>query len=477
MRPDSTFLKKPMDSFGDLLAERFYPFLAAGGSLAFVLWYLNKYLLTSKEISAMKTLVTLLFIGMTVVSLRLLRKNRPAELRLLLQNACWIILSRLLLEKLNFAVDSENYWAVLYFCFFGVGIALKKGQRNVFLTVLTVIVCGTLLVWAAAAVLTVMRGVPLNGLKRLSDGIQLKREITILSVSFFNIHRNMTGIWFLMPICLMLYQCVRHRHWGWYVAAGVTIPLWYAAIALQHSRSTYLASAICLALLMGRLAMRLIRKRSRAAGIIAAVVVTAGFTVLLYQGFFGCSDLIARGSREPQPELIYTGADAAGVTETESADTSVHDSRSLATDARTLTGRTSIWKAILPLLKSKRQLVLGRPASVMMEAISEQLGWKVWHMHNTLLQQLLMAGVPGFLLYLLLLLSLAVRIVKCYFRKDGCGREETLVLGIALTGAMIYGMVEPLLCGNIRFMPPMFCLLAGCFVGELSDEDPSAPAA
>lgn len=466
-----------MDSLSDLFEERVYPFLTAGGSLAFLLWYLYKYMLTAKEISAMKTPVMLVFVGLTAASLRLLRGDRPVEHRLLLQNACWIILSRLLLRELDITIDSENYWAVLYFCLFGVGIVLKKRQRDVFLTVLTVIVCGTLLVWAVIAVLTVIKGAPLEGLMRLTDGIQLKSEKKILSVTFFNLHRNTTGIWFLMPIGLMLYQCVRRRQWGWYIAAGVTIPLWYAVMALQHCRSSQLSAAICLALLMGRLAMRMIQKRSRAAGIIAAAVVAAGFTVFFYQGFSGCSDLIARYSREPQPELVYSASASTGSAETESADTSVHDSRSLADDARTLTGRTLIWKAILPLLKSPKQLVLGRSASTMMQAIVEQLGVKVWHMHNTLLQQLLMAGVPGFLLYFFFLLSLAVRIVKCYFRKDGCGREETLVLGITLTGAMLFGMVELLLCGNRRLVPLLFCLLAGCFVGELSDEDPAAPAA
>ena len=113
--------------------------------------------------------------------------------------------------------------------------------------------------------------------------------------------------------------------------------------------------------------------------------------------------------------------------------------------------------------------------------INGELPYVVAHMHNMLLQQLLMAGVPGFLIYFLLLLSLTVRILKCWFRKEDKSGEETLALGIALTGAMLYGMFEPLLCDNKPFMSVIFCILTGCFVGELSDraeknDEPAAEA-
>ena len=591
MKPQSSFLEKPMNTAGAFFRERIFPIAAAALALLLMIYYLSREMFLPETRETLIFPVTLTASALILLSLRMLREKKPPELRLLLQNACWVIVTRLLLGRLNYKIDGENYWALMFFCLFGVGVSLKRKYRDVFLTAVTVVLCTILSMWAAAGILTAMRGAQLPGIPWLFQNVSIAEESSLVFIALFDFHRNTSAIFFLPAICLMIYQCIRHRHWGWYAAAGITIPLLYAIIAVQHCRSAYLSSAVCLSLLLGRLVLRKLEKHGRVLGIIAAVVVTAVFTVGLYEGFFACSNQIAGLSRTHQveetaaavkttPEATEKPAETTATAKpaeskatakpsdttpkatakpadttpkatakpTESAATAktaettpkatakpaeskatakpaettpkatakpaeskapakpaettpkatkepaestatpkpaepektdepdaaeklINDSRSTLKDARTLTGRTQIWKALFQLIRLKPKIALwGRGFEPLIKPIRELVGRKsIQHMHNILFQQLLLAGFPGFLMYFFFLLSLAVRIVKCFFRMEGQGREESFALGAALTGVMIYGMFEPVMSTIQPIISVIFCLLAGCFVGELSD--------
>ena len=516
MRPESSFLARPMDALGSRCREHVLPLLSAVLSLALLLYYMTRLMMLPETRESLNDAVTKGTLLLTAVSLRLLREKKPAELRLLLQSACWVILSRIILGQLDWTLDSENYWAVMFFCVFAVGVTLRGKTRDRYFTVVTVAVCALLTLWAVAAVITAVRGSTVPDAPAWLSGVSMKAQKSLVYVVLYDQHRNTSAIFFLPAMCMMLYQCVRHRHWGWYAAAGITIPLWFTVIALQHCRSAYLATAASLALLIGHLAMRRIEKRSRLGAAAAAVVVTMALTVLLYTLFPACSNVIGGISRRynasaavkteetvpaestdpaeteegsvpapgaepasaPEEEAEETvpaeetdpGA-AAAEGETETSVMTVSDSRNTVRDAFTLTGRTVIWKyAKWRITKTKDTMLYGHQVKTMMKPISKRLGWKVSHTHNILVQQTMMAGLPGGLLYLLLLLSLTVRIVQCYFRQKGRGRAETLLLALALTGIMIYGMFEPLLSQNKPILSLIFCLLGGWFVGELEED-------
>lgn len=460
MTTNTSLYDRPMAWLGDRCRQRVFPYASAALSLILLAYYLCRKMLPAETQELVAGYALWPATLMIVLSLRLLREDRPPELRLLVQNAVWVILSRALLGDFKYAFEGESYWAVLFICFFGVGVVLKKRQRDVFLDIVTVVWCGILLTWGIAAIAVVLRGAPLYGIPLFEEGVGIRTEQTLTFVRLFKINRNTSAVFFVPALCLMIRQCVRHKHWGWYIAAGLTVPVFYAAIALQHSRSAYLAAAAALGLILGHLAMRLIEKKNRIAAVVAAVVLSAGFTAALFAGFPLCSDLIAKAAPAPQSELVT------GEVEMNAEDVVIYDSRSTFADAVTLTARTNIWKAMVHEFKrSPQKLVLGSKLSGMMKPLYESIGFKASHMHNMLFQQALMAGLPGAFIYLLLLISLSVRIVRCYFR----GRTADAVIGIALAGAMLYGVLEPLMSSNKPVLSLIFFLLGGIFVASVSE--------
>ena len=78
------------------------------------------------------------------------------------------------------------------------------------------------------------------------------------------------------------------------------------------------------------------------------------------------------------------------------------DQRRLAGNV-TLTGRTDIWKSIIPCVREKPSILLyGQPSKEIMPLANKYIQSAAYkpHMHNMLAQCFMLTGLPGFLLVL-----------------------------------------------------------------------------
>ena len=88
-------------------------------------------------------------------------------------------------------------------------------------------------------------------------------------------------------------------------------------------------------------------------------------------------------------------------------------------------------------------------------------------MHHVFLQQLMVCGALGMLLYMWFFFTL---FKSMYLSLRETKYRETVgnwVLGSILIALFVYGMLEPLLSPKIPFASLLFCLIAGCLDGEL----------
>lgn len=181
-------------------------------------------------------------------------------------------------------------------------------------------------------------------------------------------------------ICWLAFRARGLRRMGLLGAAMVL----FLAVFLTESRTALLSA---LAALAGSVAAARVLTpgkglRAAAAGLLAAAVATAGIFALV--------NTPGASAAAPQAVLnaLRTERDTGEVSE--------------------LTGRVFVWEECLKLAAERPLLGVGfggfwspqRDA-----AISDELGWPVAHAHSAYLDQWLALGLPGFVLYLLLVLG------------------------------------------------------------------------
>lgn len=110
-----------------------------------------------------------------------------------------------------------------------------------------------------------------------------------------------------------------------------------------------------------------------------------------------------------------------------------------------------------------------------MKIINAELTVSHPHMHNVLMQQLVIAGVPGVLLYAAFLLYLLWHAAESFRRRGGKDGTVRMILAGLLISLMAYGMLEPLLSPRTPVVTILFLLIAGYFTRCLPQEYEKTP--
>ena len=103
-------------------------------------------------------------------------------------------------------------------------------------------------------------------------------------------------------------------------------------------------------------------------------------------------------------------------------------------------GRLAIYKTIVPTMRQEPlRLLRGCLCVDVMKIANPLLSTPVPHYHNTFLQVLCIAGLPGLLLTLLICVLLAVKVIRLFFSDAPL---EIKALTLLLIGLFIYNMLE-----------------------------------
>ena len=403
----------------------------------------------------------LLFILAAVLSI----KKRTAITIILFCNFLWMVLTRILHDDLTVTPHGVCYFAAMFFAFYSCGVLLKNKQRKFFLDLVTVMIGGVLFLWEVVGFITALTGQPLKGFEMIRL-LAEKTPALMTFISFYGTHRNISSTYFVIMMGIFLYQYVHHRTLFWKIAAILFVPLAYIMVAMQHSRSNYMAAAIVLtAALLSIILDRCSRKGKQ----VHPVLILAGgvlFVFLFIIGLYKCNvfmEILGIKFREVWAVI----ADIWGLPKFNYV-VKFTDPRNLSMEITTLNRRTDIWRNAIPVLKSHPEiLTIGRPENLIMETINERVLWrKEPHMHNALLQQLMTVGVPGALLYVAMFGIICKNIFVSLRQTQQRETAGNRVLSGILLAMFAYSILEPLLSPKIPLSSLLFCLIAGCLEGE-----------
>ena len=403
----------------------------------------------------------ILFITAAVLSI----KKRTAITIILFCNFLWMVLTRILHDDLTVKPHGVCYFAAMFFAFYSCGVLLKNRQREYMMDLVAVVIGGVLLLWAVIGFATALSGQSVRGFEMIR--LLAERTPALMTfISFYGTHRNISSTYFVIMMGIAIYQYAHHRTLFWKIMAILFVPLAYIMVAMQHSRSNYMAAAIVLTSSVVSLCLDRCARKGRQ---VHPVLVLAGGTLCVFLfliGFYKCNVFMEVLGIKVR-ELWAIIADIWGLPKFNYA-VKFTDPRNLSMEITTLNRRTDIWRNAIPVLKSHPEiLTIGRPENLIMETINERVLWrKEPHMHNALLQQLMTVGVPGALLYVAMCGIICKNIFASLFRTQQRETAGSRVLSGILLAMFAYSILEPLLSPKIPLSSLLFCLIAGCLEGE-----------
>ena len=403
----------------------------------------------------------ILFITAAVLSI----KKRTAITIILFCNFLWMVLTRILHDDLTVTPHGVCYFAAMFFAFYSCGVLLKNRQREYMMDLVAVVIGGVLLLWAVIGFATALSGQSVRGFEMIR--LLAERTPALMTfISFYGTHRNISSTYFVIMMGIAIYQYAHHRTLFWKIMAILFVPLAYIMVAIQHSRSNYMAAAIVLTSAVVSLFLDRCARKGRQ---VHPVLVLAGGTLCVFLfliGFYKCNGLMEVLGIKFR-ELWDVIADIWGLPKFNYGG-KFTDPRNLSMEITTLNRRTDIWRNAIPVLKSHPEiLTIGRPENLIMETINERVLWrKEPHMHNALLQQRMTVGVPGALLYVAMCGIICKNIFVSLFRTRQRETAGSRVLSGILLAMFAYSILEPLLSPKIPLSSLLFCLIAGCLEGE-----------
>lgn len=296
---------------------------------------------------------------------------------------------------------------------------------------------------AAALVLVAYSGILLLDL--VPDGWKefLYWDGTRLNVFW---HPNITACYLMIGMGFGMVFLLRAKKTLTKVLLAAAVAVQFLAMALTNCRTTLLMTGA----LLGGIAFFLISRggwKRFVLGLLAAALILVGSFKLSGEIYRWNEDRIisavsaihAGDAGEPDGELYSVTEDGEIVITTE------NPQGSLVNDMASLNGRTYIWKSALQAIRDNKALALwGTEYSG--TVISVYNSFPVEHSHNSWMEVLLRAGIPGLLIALMFTLLSAVRAAELLLSS----RTELWkkIIAMLTMCVMVSGFLEPYLFGG-----------------------------
>ena len=295
--------------------------------------------------------------------------------------------------------------------------------------------------------------------------------------------RNISAVWFYLTGCMMVYEFFACKNRLWRIPICLALFVFHLAVAFTMTRSVMLAASVNAAMLAVLLGMKHIRAEKTAVKIGVIVMLAALSLVVCFKSY----DWLRTGTAKVYDMMdvqLERTSDQFLTPEAQSADgVNFSDSRDLAESASTGSMRFGVWAAAIPAIRDEPlRLLIGKYSSKVMDGphryqISAENG-SFWHMHNYLLQVLMLTGLVGFLLVLDFTVRLVVRMLRLFFTRNPAATTAIKSLTLPVSGILLYGMLETVIFTNSAderaltdFRELCFFLLAGMVLawsGELA---------
>lgn len=413
--------------------------------------------------------------------------------------ALWMFVSRLLLGDFYLFVDRGYLYLAMTLCLlFSSGFLFGAEQRRVFFNCFLALTVTFYFLLSAASVFIALTNTYIH-LPPENSWITIRlyqESVDLYALNLF-VHRNAAASWLYIALTLSVYAFFSCRRKLWRIPAFLAGFVIFCAIALAHCRTINVALAVSFGMLALLLGLRFLRIRKKAVLVPVLAVITALAMLFSYKSIdltLGAINALSRvtapafarsysASLHPlDPEYFgialshgepdASAQDESGDTSSETVDYS--ETRTISGNLATLTGRTDIWKTILPAIKAEPYRALaGKLSNHYLDYTLSCFDWTPGHMHNSFFQCLMLFGVPSMLFILVFTVLLVWHMIRYYF----CGRSFCVkLLTIPLAGLLIYSIMESSLFSSFDVPMNSFLLIAGVFLAHYYEQFPNPKA-
>ncbi len=437
--------------------------------------------------------------------LRVIRSKldiRRAEILLTAAYVFWLFASRMLNifadyspERLRANLDLTLVLDMtVCLCVLIAAMQLGDDQRRSLVKAAAVLCAAFAFLISAAGLFVVLTGASLSLPPEFACFSAEKGHLTILSNNW-----NISMVWVYLGLCMSAYLFAASKSVLRRVLLAAAMLLEFVVICIGSSRTVQFVLFMSVAMLAMLAVLRAMRGK-RAALIVPALCAAAAVGAAL--SFFACGKvqvLVSAAANKTTPAFsaYYHGHEAAlgsayfHLTEDKEStkeaakpessappaakgSASFVDKRDLLNDMKTFTERKFIWMSAVDSIKERPAILLMGSARDELMDLPNKYARSLYgikrdheHMHNFLVQTLMLSGLPGMLLAAAFCLLLVVRMIKLFFNSGVAG--STRVLLIPPTGLLVQGLFEAGLFTSIEMRGVYFFFLAGVILSEYSD--------
>lgn len=284
----------------------------------------------------------------------------------------------------------------------------------------------------------------------------------------FGYHSNECACAFAIALFMAVYLMGALKNIICKALCAVAVIILYAAVAITVSRTAMIIVSVALAAALYLLLYRALSKTRlwvRLAASVACAAVVFMAALSLFNPVINLIDGTLEKTEAPAP-AAYTAplvkASASGMT-VAGAQSSSLQTREILSEIGTFTKRTYIWESALKYIKQNPRILLtGALDSDVSRVPMLYLDYEIYHMHNVYIEMLMLAGIPGLLAYLWLMLVILRACARLLLAPGLSFAMRFLAFVPPLL--MLNGTMEiyPGLSGNIMDM--MYMLISGAVV-------------
>ena len=404
------------------------------------------------------------------------RLDGVLEVRLVIWYAVWMFISRLL--NTDFYLQNELDLVisrVLCCVVLPVGLMLEERERRVMLDIIIAVVGAFYFVTALIGLYACIFGVyfylpPENVVFGIDNAAYGNSYVRIVA---WETTRNISAVWFYYAGCMMVYEFFNCKNKLWRIPICLALFVFHLAVAFTMTRSVILAASVNAAMLAILLGMKHIRTEKTALRVVLISLLAVGSLALCYKSYewLRAGTAAVYDAMDVQIERISDQFMTQEALEGEG--TNFSDTRDMKESLSTGSARFGVWAAAIPAIRDEPlRLLTGKYSSKVMDGphryqISAENG-SFWHMHNYLIQTLMLTGLIGFLLVLVFSVLLVRRMLRLFFSRNPGATTAIKTLTLPVSGILLYGMLETVIFTNSAddravtdFRELFFFLLAG----------------
>ena len=384
------------------------------------------------------------------------RPDRPVELTLFILYWIWIFISRLLNGDFFLTQDGDMVLNIGLSCVMLAVCTLLKGRdRQRFLGWISLAVCGFYSLLSVCGLYAVLFRKELYN--PLTGGSLCGFWYTggLARLQLLGKHANEVAVWFFLSFFLLMYLFFRHKSLLWRIPIVAAALMNYLNLCMTFSRSNRVAFSVCFSLLLVMVVLQRLSGTKRSRQLLAALGLLLILLPLSYKSFDLTAEIVGKVSSQLVDAKQKAVPDTPVDTEQKAAPDTPVDAEQPAADIEAAaadlggysdnrgfsdSGRLAIYKTIVPTMQQEPlRLLRGCLCVDVMKIANPLLSTPVPHYHNTFLQVLCIAGLPGLLLTLLICVLLAVKVIRLFFSDAPL---EIKALTLLLIGLFIYNMLE-----------------------------------